>query len=173
MNSWHIPNDTREIRDELVQWASDPEVWRSTFISVPCPPQLEAIIEFRDALRTLVTYGESEVMDRLVIEYAPRLRLGRETITIAPCDPTNAVAVGVGLLVEASVQGTLRRLRACPDCGWAFYDRSKNNSRVWCAMEAGPGARGCGSIAKTTRYRKRKQNSVDVGLVPPRPEGTC
>jgi predicted RNA-binding Zn ribbon-like protein len=57
--------------------------------------------------------------------------------------------------VTLLVEGDLARVKACPgpanDCGWLFYDTSKNASRRWCSME------GCGSVAKMRHYRARRQ----------------
>lgn len=45
------------------------------------------------------------------------------------------------------------RIRRCPgpdgQCGWLFYDDSRNGSRRWCSME------GCGSQTKMRRYRAK------------------
>jgi predicted RNA-binding Zn ribbon-like protein len=46
--------------------------------------------------------------------------------------------------------GERSRLRCCAargECGWLFYDKSKNGTRRWCSMET------CGAIAKMRRYR--------------------
>ena len=56
--------------------------------------------------------------------------------------------------VEVLTTDDLARVKECPgagDCGWLFYDTSKNGSRRWCSME------GCGSRLKMRRqYAKRK-----------------
>lgn len=50
------------------------------------------------------------------------------------------------------LSGKLNRVKECGACGWVFLDKSKNNSRRWCDMQA------CGSAAKARRYyRKKKQ----------------
>ena len=48
-------------------------------------------------------------------------------------------------------EGSFERLKQCPqpDCGWLFYDRSKNNSRRWCDMAV------CGNRMKAQRHRSR------------------
>jgi predicted RNA-binding Zn ribbon-like protein len=53
----------------------------------------------------------------------------------------------------AGRDGTWRRLKLCRDgtCQVVFYDRSKNGSRCWCAMEV------CGNRNKTRAYRSRRQ----------------
>lgn len=64
-----------------------------------------------------------------------------------------AGALGRILAVVASAQadGTWPRLKACPadDCQWAFYDKSRNRSAVWCSMEV------CGNRAKVRSFRER------------------
>lgn len=48
----------------------------------------------------------------------------------------------------------LRRLKVCPgagDCGWLFYDTSRNGMRRWCSME------GCGSRVKMRRHYANRQ----------------
>ncbi|MEX2032805.1 MAG: CGNR zinc finger domain-containing protein, partial [Dehalococcoidia bacterium] len=39
------------------------------------------------------------------------------------------------------------------DCHWAFFDRSKNRSRVWCDMAA------CGARSKARTYRERQRRA--------------
>ncbi len=53
----------------------------------------------------------------------------------------------------------LARVKECPgadDCGWLFYDTSKNGSRRWCSME------GCGSRVKM-RQQYARQRATRVG----------
>ncbi len=62
-------------------------------------------------------------------------------------------------LVEAAVAlltappDVLRRVKACPSCGWFFRDETKSNTRRWCSMAT------CGSIAKSRRYYKRRRRA--------------
>jgi predicted RNA-binding Zn ribbon-like protein len=51
---------------------------------------------------------------------------------------------------DAMRDGTWERLKACPNCRWAFWDKSKNHSATWCSMEL------CGNRLKTKRYRARR-----------------
>jgi len=50
----------------------------------------------------------------------------------------------------------LEKLKCCSgeNCGWLFYDTSKNNRRQWCDM------RDCGNLAKAKRFRVKKALSV-------------
>lgn len=54
-------------------------------------------------------------------------------------------------LVKGSYEGTLRRLKLCanPECDIAFFDRSKNCSRLWHEVSS------CGNAANTRAYRQR------------------
>jgi predicted RNA-binding Zn ribbon-like protein len=57
--------------------------------------------------------------------------------------------------VELLTSEEVKRVKECPgvgDCGWLFFDTSKNGSRQWCSME------GCGSRAKMRRQYARKRN---------------
>jgi predicted RNA-binding Zn ribbon-like protein len=49
-------------------------------------------------------------------------------------------------------RGNFERLKQCPgpDCGWLFFDHSKNNSRRWCDMAT------CGNRDKVQRHRARQ-----------------
>jgi predicted RNA-binding Zn ribbon-like protein len=53
--------------------------------------------------------------------------------------------------IEFLATAEFARLKQCPghDCGWLFYDRSKNNSRRWCDMAV------CGNRSKAKRHRER------------------
>ena len=54
--------------------------------------------------------------------------------------------------VDTLTAGDPRRIRECPgagDCGWLFYDTSRNGSRRWCSME------GCGSRVKMRHHYAR------------------
>lgn len=64
-----------------------------------------------------------------------------------------AIAEILGVIVVATVDGTWPRLKACPNCHWAFYDRSKNRSASWCSMAL------CGNRLKTKSYRQRRKRA--------------
>jgi predicted RNA-binding Zn ribbon-like protein len=62
-----------------------------------------------------------------------------------------ALAELVVPVAEAARDGSWQRVKACraEDCQWAFYDRSRNRSGVWCDMAV------CGNRAKVRAYRRR------------------
>jgi predicted RNA-binding Zn ribbon-like protein len=68
-------------------------------------------------------------------------------------DFTGALAAIAGATAVAQLEGRFRRLKACPgpDCGWAFYDGSRNLAGTWCAMSI------CGSRVKAREYRRRRR----------------
>ena len=41
------------------------------------------------------------------------------------------------------------RIKECPNCGWLFLDKSKNNTRQWCNMNT------CGNTIKIKKYYER------------------
>jgi predicted RNA-binding Zn ribbon-like protein len=56
--------------------------------------------------------------------------------------------------VELLCSSAVQRIKECPgadDCGWLFFDESKNRSRRWCSME------GCGSRVKMRHQYARKR----------------
>jgi predicted RNA-binding Zn ribbon-like protein len=56
--------------------------------------------------------------------------------------------------VELLTAEDLGRVKQCPgtgECGWLFYDDSRNGRRRWCSME------GCGSKVKMRHYYARRR----------------
>jgi predicted RNA-binding Zn ribbon-like protein len=61
----------------------------------------------------------------------------------------------IGLAAHAmAVEGLWGRLKICAsdECGWAYFDHSKNRSRSWCEY-------GCGNKVKTRSYRARRRSA--------------
>jgi predicted RNA-binding Zn ribbon-like protein len=65
-----------------------------------------------------------------------------------------AIATLLGILHEAQLTGQWRRLKACRQCGYAFFDRSRNRSAAWCAMSI------CGNRTKNRAYRQRRSSTT-------------
>jgi predicted RNA-binding Zn ribbon-like protein len=71
-------------------------------------------------------------------------------------DLDGALAAIAAQVALAQLEDRLARLKACPgpDCGWAFYDYSRNLAGTWCAMSV------CGSRVKARHYRERRRQAV-------------
>jgi predicted RNA-binding Zn ribbon-like protein len=127
---------------------------------------VERAIELREALRALalanhdrgpVPAAERE-LDRIAAQIAPRAGLtprfadGGDRLEVAGDGPDAALALVLGIVFAARADGSWRRLKACPHehCGWAFYDRSRNQSSQWCSMRI------CGNRTKVARHRRRQ-----------------
>ncbi len=60
------------------------------------------------------------------------------------------MATLLGILHEAQLSGDWSRMKACRQCEYAFFDRSKNRSAAWCAMSI------CGNRTKNRAYYRRR-----------------
>jgi predicted RNA-binding Zn ribbon-like protein len=60
-----------------------------------------------------------------------------------------AVAILLGIVHEAQLTGEWSRFKACRQCEYAFFDRSKNRSATWCAMSI------CGNRSKNRAHYRR------------------
>jgi predicted RNA-binding Zn ribbon-like protein len=81
----------------------------------------------------------------------PRFAGSKSRLEPAADGPDGALALALGIVFAARADGTWSRLKACPhaDCGWAFYDHSRNRSGQWCSMRL------CGNRTKGARFRDR------------------
>jgi predicted RNA-binding Zn ribbon-like protein len=124
---------------------------------------LERAIELRETLRELLLANNGvspqprsiEALNRVASEAALSVRFdadGSPALLPRGSGPGGVVAPLIAIAYEAMVAGTWPRLKAClaDDCRWVFYDRSKNRSGTWCAMQV------CGNRAKVRAYRERR-----------------
>jgi predicted RNA-binding Zn ribbon-like protein len=112
---------------------------------------LARVREFREGLRALVG-GQVDELDGL------RTLASGRGVTVE-VDAGGEVQLStedglLGLLLtvrDAQAEGSWSRLKLCanPDCGWAFYDRSRNQQGAWCSMAT------CGNRLKNRRFRAR------------------
>ena len=152
LNTWRIPNDTRVPIDDLDGTSGD----GGDGSYDRDPDELDRLRALRDDLRAAVE-GRTEAdavltgwIDRLGV--TPAVEGGRLRFRHR-AGPLGDVLV---VALDAVAEGTWPRLKACPDCRWAFYDHTRNGSKRWCLMgSAGPWTRGCGNIAKVRRHRQR------------------
>ena len=125
---------------------------------------LDRVLEVREGLRELGFANNGASVDPAVIERLnsalnDALMFVRLSVDSRPqfralrrdCD--GALAVIAAIVAVAQVDGSWARLKACRgrDCGWVFYDHSRNQSGSWCAMSV------CGARAKARAYRARRR----------------
>jgi predicted RNA-binding Zn ribbon-like protein len=79
---------------------------------------------------------------------------GRTALEPAGRGIDRAVATLLGILHEAQLTGHWSRMKGCRQCGYAFFDRSKNRSAAWCAMSI------CGNRTKNRAYYRRRRISA-------------
>jgi predicted RNA-binding Zn ribbon-like protein len=119
-------------------------------------------IELREALRALayangghpLAAGALEIVNEAARRAGLRpLLTGPATGSLVPASGGVDGALGhlLVLIADAQRDGTWSRLKACPaeDCQFAFYDRSRNRSAVWCDMKV------CGNRQKVRSFRAR------------------
>ncbi len=147
LNSWLIPNDSRQPADEFAALARR-RGWTG--------PEAALVRELRDDLRRVV---EDDTVAGGLDDWIVRLDL-RPSVTQGELTYRHRGGPAGDLLaavVAAVGARTWKRMKACPDCHWVFYDSTRNGSKRWCLMYAGgPDGRACGTIAKVRRYRDRQ-----------------
>jgi predicted RNA-binding Zn ribbon-like protein len=121
--------------------------------------------ELREAIRALAMANHGEqagaaVTDTIrMLSGGAELRVGIDDAGRTLLEPTRrgvdgAVATLLGILHEAQLTGQWPRLKGCRQCGYAFFDRSKNRSAAWCTMSI------CGNRTKNRAYYRRRHNAT-------------
>ena len=155
LNSWLIPNGTRAAADRFGEYARDHGVRRG---------DVRQLRELRDDLRAAVE--DAPAAAGRISEWAVRLGV-RPAIrdgAIAFEHPGGLAGGILAIVLAAAADGRWRRLKACPDCRWVFYDHTRNASKRWCLMYAGgPDGRACGTIAKVRRHRQKTSAAPQPG----------
>lgn len=119
---------------------------------------LARALKLREALRQFLRGDQAAAatVERAWLDARLHLHAdpGQRGLALVPRAAGVDAALGtlVAILYEASLAGTLARLRPCgsDECGWVFYDHSRNASARWCSMEV------CGMRVKARRYRARR-----------------
>jgi predicted RNA-binding Zn ribbon-like protein len=122
--------------------------------------------EFREAIRSLAIanqsgHGPDDPARDAIRAAAGAAQLGvvlddTGQTSLEPTRPgvAGAMATLLGILHEAQLTGQWSRLKACRQCEYAFFDRSKNRSAAWCAMSI------CGNRTKNRAYYRRRRSST-------------
>ena len=124
-------------------------------------------VRLREALRALMLEhnggerdeGAAQELERVARHGELAVRFGAGgNAQLAPGARGFAGALAAVLVpvADAAPDGTWLRVKACRagDCQWAFYDRSRNRSGVWCSMAV------CGNRAKVRSYRSRRPSAA-------------
>jgi predicted RNA-binding Zn ribbon-like protein len=121
--------------------------------------------ELREAIRALAVANQGGQPDAAATDVVRRVAAGarlavaiddtgRTTLEPARDGVDGAVATLLAILHEAQLTGHWSRLKGCRQCGYAFFDRSKNRSAAWCAMSI------CGNRTKNRAYYQRRRTST-------------
>jgi hypothetical protein len=149
LNSWLVPNDSRQPTDRFEELVRESR-WRRG--------EAASVRELRDDLRHAVESGDSGCLNQWIerVDLRPLIQAGG----IVYRHQAGPAGDYLAAVIAALGAGTWKRLKACPDCKWIFYDNTRNGSKRWCLMYAGgPDGRACGTIAKVRRYRDRRAAS--------------
>ena len=150
--------------------------WLETFLRdfgltpgrAPSRRERTRLAELRDLLRRLVTAiaregapppSALEELDAYLARstYVRRVRVehGEVHVELAPTrrDWDWVLAEIAGAFADLLAEGEPERIKLCDndECGWSFYDLSKNRRRRWC------GASMCGNVDKVRRFRERQR----------------
>ncbi len=120
------------------------------------------LVELREAIRALAIANQGGAPDAAAAEVVRRASgrahlsvaidaAGRTALEPAGGGVDGAVATLLGILHEAQLTGQWSRMKGCRQCGYAFFDRSKNRSAAWCAMSI------CGNRTKNRAYYRRRR----------------
>jgi predicted RNA-binding Zn ribbon-like protein len=113
--------------------------------------QPERALELREALRSLVRANNGASRDPAAVDVVNGA-LTRLTLRLDAQGGLRVASEGDALddilvtAVDAMLDGSWARLKACRNCRWAFYAYSPNRSGTWCSMQL------CGNRKKTGAY---------------------
>ena len=132
------------------------------------PPDVARAVSIREGLRALALANNDEALDAGAVDAMRAASRGATAeIRAEPdgahfvmperCDLDAALGALLAVAARAMIDGSWPRLKACPgrDCGWVFYDRSRNQSARWCAMKV------CGDREKARAYYERRTSDQD------------
>src|SRR4051794_11186030 len=162
VNTWDAEDDVENVPGpaELRDWLVAHDLLAAG-ARVP-PADCRHAIEVREALRAVLLANAGLELDPgaapMLDDASRRARLavrfdadGRVCTTPEAGGVAGAMGRLLALVAAAQEEGMWPRLKAClaDDCQWAFFDRSRNRSAVWCDMKI------CGNRRKVRSYRER------------------
>jgi hypothetical protein len=162
INTWSIPNDTREPTDLLETEQDLLQYIKANHLPAITEFNLNEIKKFREDLRKEIEVKNGETVLFWLYKYPVKVTLIMESNTLKTVyradKESHFINTLLAIIVEAVALNQWVRLKACPDCRYVFYDHSKNGSKKWCGMYAESSkGRACGTINKVKRYRERSK----------------
>lgn len=116
------------------------------------------LAQLRDALRALVARedGAQDAFNRVAARVPARVRVEGTTSRLVAPEPgpeQDLAAAVLSALQVALHDGRFDRLRLCEraECGWCYYDGTKNRSGRWCSTDP------CGDVMKARAFRARQR----------------
>jgi predicted RNA-binding Zn ribbon-like protein len=126
---------------------------------------LDRVLAVREGIRALAFANNDQGLNASAVDAMREASRGATTEIRVGSDGAQFIIASAGnvdaaigallaIVARAMIDGSWRRLKACPGrhCGWAFYDRSRNQSARWCAMKV------CGDREKARAYYERRTN---------------
>ena len=119
-------------------------------------PDLRRALAVREGLRTLAG-GRADASTLTALGGANvEIRFEPDGPRLEPTDAgtvDGAIGVLLAIVAREMLSGRWSRLKVCPghDCGWAFYDGSRNRTGRWCSMSV------CGGRAKARAHYRRQR----------------
>lgn len=105
------------------------------------------------------TSGDVAGLDGALGALPIRMQWDGDRTRLVPSGPqVRAGLAAVALAAQSAAEtATWDRLKICAadECGWAYYDASRNRSRAWCEY-------GCGNRVKVRAYRARRRAVADA-----------
>ncbi|SDX21154.1 Conserved protein containing a Zn-ribbon-like motif, possibly RNA-binding [Saccharopolyspora shandongensis] len=169
-NTVDIEDDTDALADTagLARWLADADLTTST--PVVTAEDHDRCHRFRSGVRELLgtenqrahVLAEADSVLRelpLLVSASAALQDDGPALRPAPELPAvpRAFATLASALAVLLITGEIERIKRCPaeDCGWVFWDNSKNRSRRWCSMRV------CGNRNKARSFASRNRRSPD------------
>jgi predicted RNA-binding Zn ribbon-like protein len=114
------------------------------------PAALRRAHAVRDGLHELIVTGKAgEALEAAADRAKLTLDLGAGELRPRASGVDGALGTILAAVYDALHDGSWERFKACRNCGWAFWDESRNRSAAWCSMQL------CGNRLKVRRHRAK------------------